>query len=130
MNEETPTRITHLWTVGVPVTDHERAREFYVDKLGFEQRTDFTFGEGERWIEVAPRGATTTIALVSTRDGVLAGVETGIRLATEDAEADHSALRARGVDVDEEIMRMGDYVPPMFYVRDPDGNRLVIVEAR
>jgi predicted enzyme related to lactoylglutathione lyase len=56
------------------------------------------------------------------------GVETGIRLISEDAEADHADLGARGVDVDPEVMRFGGGVPPMFYFRDPDGNRLVIVE--
>lgn len=130
MNEETGIRITRLWTVGVPVTDQERALAFYVGKLGFEKRMDAGFGQGQRWIEVAPPGGTTTIALVPTREGVPAGVETGIRLATEDAAADHAALHARGVDADAEIMRMGQDVPPMFYIRDPDGNRLVIVEAR
>jgi catechol 2,3-dioxygenase-like lactoylglutathione lyase family enzyme len=122
------TRITDIHTVGVPVTDQDRALEFYVDKLGFEKRMDAPFAEGQRWIEVAPPGAATTVALVNTREGVPTGVETGIRLVTEDAEADHAELLARGVDADREIMRMGDYVPPMFYVRDPDGNRLVIVE--
>jgi predicted enzyme related to lactoylglutathione lyase len=47
--------------------------------------------------------------------------------ATEDIDADHAALQARGVDVDAEVMRMGDPVPPMFFFRDQDGNRLLIV---
>ena len=46
---------------------------------------------------------------------------------TEDAEADHAELQAQGVDVDAELIRMGGGVPPMFYMRDPDGNKLVIV---
>ena len=87
-------------------------------------------GAGSRWVEVAPAGAVTTIALAPARDDVPMGVETGIRLYSDDAEADHADLLARGVDVDAEIMRFGAGVPPMFYVRDPDGNRLVIVEGR
>jgi len=55
------------------------------------------------------------------------GVDTGIRFATEDAEADHAGLRAQGADVDAEIMRW-EGVPPMFTVRDPDGNTLYVVE--
>src|SRR5919109_1667427 len=94
------TRITAVHTVGVPVTDQERALEFYVGKLGFEKRMDASFGPGQRWIEVAPPGAVTTIALVPTREGVPAGVETGIRFTSEDADADHADLHARGVDVD------------------------------
>ena len=114
------TRITGVGTIGVPVTDQDRALEFYVDKLGFEKRRDMPFGAG-RWIEVAPPGSPTTIALVPT------GVPGGIRLATGDADADHTDLRARGVDVDPEVMRLPD-APPMFGLRDPDGNSLILVE--
>jgi catechol 2,3-dioxygenase-like lactoylglutathione lyase family enzyme len=120
------THITGLATVAVPVTDQAQALDFYVGQLGFETRRDVPFGNG-RWIEVAPPGATTTVALVPTREGVPAGVETGIRLTTEDADADHADLLARGVDVDHKVLRMGPGIPPMFYFRDPDGNRLVIV---
>jgi catechol 2,3-dioxygenase-like lactoylglutathione lyase family enzyme len=130
MNAKTAIRITGMYTVGVPVTDQDRALEFYLDKLGFEKRGDAEFGDGLRWLEVAPPGATTTIALVASDSGIpeVTGSETGIRLLTEDAEADHAELRDRGVDVDPEIIRMGDPVPPMFLFRDPDGNRFVVVE--
>ena len=121
----TRTHITRVGTVGVPVTDQDRALEFYVGKLGFEKRIDSPYGEGERWLEVAPPGAATTIALVRTPDGVATGIDTQVRFTTEDAEAVHADLRARGVDADAEIMR---YPVPVFVVRDPDGNRLVIVE--
>ncbi len=127
MSQLSPIRITDLHTVGVPVTDQERALDFYVGKLGFEKRMDGSFGPGQRWIEVAPPGAVTTIALVPAREGVPAGVETGIRFNSEDADADHAEMMARGVDVDPDVLRFGGGVPPMFYFRDPDGNRLVIV---
>lgn len=120
------THITGVTTVAVPVTDQARALDFYRDRLGFETRRDIPFGPG-RWIEVAPPGAQTTVALVPAREGMPAGVETGIRLTTEDADAEHANLAAHGVDVDPEVLRMGPGVPPMFYFRDPDGNRLVIV---
>ena len=114
------TRVTGVGTVGVPVTDQDRALDFYVGRLGFEKRRDIPFG-AERWIEVAPPGSPTTIALVP------AGVPGGIRLATEDADGDHADLRAHGVDVDPEVLRMPD-APPMFGLRDPDGNSLILVE--
>jgi catechol 2,3-dioxygenase-like lactoylglutathione lyase family enzyme len=114
------TRITGVGTVGVPVTDQDRAVEFYVGKLGFEKRRDVPFGAG-RWIEVAPPGSATTIALVP------AGVPAGIRLMTEDADGDHAGLRARGVDTDPEVLRMPE-APAMFTLRDPDGNSLILVE--
>ncbi|SRR6266508_113258 len=122
---ETRTQITQVGTIVVPVTDQDRSLEFYWEKLGFETRMDAAYGEGERWVEVAPRGSPTTIALAQARDGFPAGVDTGLRLATEDAASDHAALQARGVDVDPEII---PYPVPMFTFRDPDGNRLYIVE--
>lgn len=121
------TRITDIHTVGVPVSDQPRSRDFYIEKLGFETRLDAPFGGG-RWLEVAPPGATTSIALVQAAHGAATGVDTGIRLSTADAESDHATLLAGGVDADPEIMRMGEFVPPMFTFRDPDGNRLVVVE--
>jgi catechol 2,3-dioxygenase-like lactoylglutathione lyase family enzyme len=120
LNVTSTTHITGVGTVGIPVADQDRALEFYVGELGFEVRRDVPFG-GARWIEVAPAGAATTIALVP------AGVPTGIRLTTHDADADHADLRARGVDADPEVMRMGDVAPPMFALRDPDGNSLILV---
>jgi catechol 2,3-dioxygenase-like lactoylglutathione lyase family enzyme len=126
-NSSDHTGITDIRTVGVPVSDQARSLEFYIEKLGFEKRLDTPFGDG-RWLEVAPRGATTSIALVSVTHGASIGVDTGIRLSTLDAESDHAALLAEGVDTDREVMRTGDAVPPMFTFRDPDGNRLVIVE--
>jgi lactoylglutathione lyase len=118
-------RITDVRTVGVPVADQDRALAFYVDSLGFEKRAEFPMGGGARWIEVAPPGATTTIALVSSPEGPT-GVDTGIRFSTTDAGADHDDLEARGVDVDEVLRWEG--VPPMFAFRDFDGNKLVMVE--
>jgi catechol 2,3-dioxygenase-like lactoylglutathione lyase family enzyme len=120
---QTPTHITGVHTIGVPVTDPDRAIEFYVGTLGFEVRMDAAYGEGERWVEVAPRGASTTLALVRAGTGTPAGIDTQIRLATSDAAADHAAMRANGVDT--EII---PYPIPMFVFRDPDGNRLIVVE--
>jgi catechol 2,3-dioxygenase-like lactoylglutathione lyase family enzyme len=122
-------RITDVRTVGVPVSDQEKALNFYVGTLGFEKRLDLPFGDG-RWIEVAPSGAATSIALALPGEGFAAGADTGIRLTTTDADADHAELLSLGVDVDPEVMRVNEYVPPMFAFRDPDGNRLVVVEVR
>jgi len=119
------THITQVGTVGIPVADQDRAIEFYTAKLGFETTIDAPYGEGERWVEVAPPGAATTIALVRARADYPAGIDTGLRFTTGDAAADHSALQAASVDVDAEVI---PYPVPMFVFRDPDGNRLIIVE--
>ena len=119
--------ITDVRTIGVPVADQDRALAFYLDKLGFEKRMDAPLEElGGRWIEVAPPEAATTIALVPSSEDVPAGVETGIRLTTADAAALHADLEDRGVEVGE-LLRWPD-VPPMFSVRDQDGNGLEMVE--
>jgi catechol 2,3-dioxygenase-like lactoylglutathione lyase family enzyme len=121
---ESTTRITRVGTVIIPVSDQDRALEFYVGTLGFETRLDGPFGDGQRWIEVAPPGAATTIALVP--QGSAAGIE--VSLATGDAESDHAVMTAKGVDAGTELIRMGEGVPPMFTFRDPDGNRFRMVE--
>jgi predicted enzyme related to lactoylglutathione lyase len=120
-------RITDVRTVAVPVRDQDHALDFYTRRLGFAVRTDASFGAG-RWLEVAPDGATTSLALVPPADGAATGVDTGIRLTTADAEADHAALRGAGVDVDPEVLRFPG-VPAMFSFRDADGNTLYVVEA-
>jgi catechol 2,3-dioxygenase-like lactoylglutathione lyase family enzyme len=122
----TGAQISAIRTIGISVSDQDRALDFYVGTLGFEKRLDATYGDGQRWVEVAPRGAATTIALVLPSVPERTAVETGIRFATDDADAAHEQLRARGVET-EELLRW-EGVPPMFSFRDPDGNRLVIVE--
>ena len=119
-------QITGVRTVGVPVTDQEQALNFYVGTLGLDKRIDVPLGGGGRWIEVAPGGTATTIALVAAHEGVPAGVETGVRLTAGSAEALHADLRGQGVDVGEILRWPG--VPPMFAFRDQDGNGLEIVE--
>lgn len=119
------THLTGVHTVAVPVADQDRALAFYTGTLGLEVRMDGELQEGFRWIEVAPPGAATSLALVQA-DGQPTGVDTGIRLLTSDAAADHEALAAAGADVDELLRWEG--VPPMFALRDVDGNALYVME--
>jgi catechol 2,3-dioxygenase-like lactoylglutathione lyase family enzyme len=121
--------ITEIGRVVVPAADQDAALEFYVGTLGFEVRADDTFADGKmRWIEVAPPGGSTAIAIAPPMEGGPASVDSGIVISTGDIEADHAALRAAGVDVDDEVARWGHPVPPMFRLRDPAGNSLTIVE--
>jgi len=122
----------NLFQVGrvcVTVADTDRAIDFYVDTLGFEKVVDVPMNESMRWVEVGIPGTTTTIALAPPPPGQEAGgSQTGICLDTSDVDADHAALKSAGVDVDDEVSRMGGPVPPMFWLRDPDGNALIVVE--
>jgi catechol 2,3-dioxygenase-like lactoylglutathione lyase family enzyme len=121
--------IHQVGRVCVTVADTDRAIEFYVDTLGFEKVVDTPMGPGQRWVEVAVAGAPTTIALAPPPEGAPAGgAQTGSILDTSDVDADHAALKAAGADVDEEVTRFGDPVPPMFWLRDPDGNSLIVVQ--
>ncbi len=94
--------LTAISTIAIPVTDQDRALDFYVGQLGFEKLMDAPVEQlGGRWIVVAPPGASTptqatttttcstTIALVPASDTTPAGVDTGIRFATADAAAAH-----------------------------------------
>ena len=116
------THFVDIRTVSVPVADQDRAVSFYVDTFGFEKRMDAELAPGFRWVEVAVPGATTSLALVAGQPGV----DTGIRLTTSDAQADHAALRGAGVEVDD--LLLWDGVPPMFSFRDLDGNTLYVVQ--
>ena len=123
------TRITEVGTVMVTVSDQDRAIEFYTQKLGFELRGDTPYGDGQRWVEVGPAGGATTVALVPPMEGgSQPGGPANLGFTSEDVDADHAHLKEQGVDVDDEVMRMGDPVPPMFFFRDQDENSLLIVQ--
>lgn len=125
----TKTRVNKISTVVIPVADVDGAVEFYTDKLGFNKRVDIPFGDNYRWVEVGPGDAITTIALAPPPPGGSTGNrETGIGLQTDDIDAYHADLKANGVDVDDEVSRMGDPVPPLFWLRDPEGNSLMVVQ--
>lgn len=131
------THITQVATVVVPVTDQEQALAFYVGVLGMRKVSDFTYESGERWVEVAPAGASTNLSLVVGRPERPAGVETGVALISADVLADLATLRTQGVDVDEAPLPEGEVVwwsgaplagvPTQFRLRDPDGNSLLVV---
>ena len=138
-----PTRITEVGAVFVPVADHDRALQFFVETLGFEKTADFVYGGGLRWVEVAPSGAKNTIALVPPGEGrATRADQTYCAFASSDIEADHRTFRAAGVEVDDVIARTGtprtgliaqtvsvpDPVPAQFFFRDLDGNRFLIVQ--
>jgi len=124
----TTTGIQAIGLVMVPTSDQDRSIEFY-ERIGFEKRTDTPFGGGYRWIEDYPPSGSTGLALAPPRQGEdVQPKELGVSLTTTDADATHRELGSLGVDVDEQVMRMGDPVPPMFWFRDPEGHSLMVVE--
>jgi catechol 2,3-dioxygenase-like lactoylglutathione lyase family enzyme len=120
--------ITKLGRVIIPVSDQDAAIAFYTEKLGFSVTADLPYGNGDRWIEVAPPDGGVAIALSTPMGGFQAGRETGIALETSDARAAHEELKERGIDVDADLMGGDGTVPLLFGFRDGDGNGLMIVE--
>ena len=126
-------QVNKVATVIIPTADQDKALDFYVGTLGFEKRVEIPFGPGStyRWIEVGLPDQDTTIALAPPpQDGntQIGNRETGISLQTDDIDGYYAQLRDAGVDVDEQVQRMGDPVPPMFWLRDPEGNSLMVVQ--
>jgi predicted enzyme related to lactoylglutathione lyase len=122
--------ISKIANVIIPVADQDRALAFYTEALGLEKRVDAPFGDGNRWIEVAPAGSDIPIAICPPGPNVTpGGKDTGISLATDDVDGLHARLKDRGADVDAEVSRFGEGVPPMFWFRDPEGNSLMVVQG-
>ncbi|MEY2517989.1 MAG: hypothetical protein QOJ89_5353 [bacterium] len=124
------THVSKIANVIIPVADQDRALQFYTETLGLEVRADIPMGDAGRWIEVAPAGADTPIALCPPGPGTTAGgKDTGITLQTADIDAYHAHLEQHDVDVDAEVSRFGDPVPPLFWFRDVEGNTLMVAEV-
>ncbi|GAA1683511.1 VOC family protein [Kribbella yunnanensis] len=117
------THFTSVHTVGIPVTDQDRALEFYTKTLGFTLVADTPLPQlGGRWIVVAaPSGA--SLALTPATE---TGLDTGIRLGTPDAAATHQHLTDNKVTVGDLLSWPG--IPPMFTFQDPDNNTLYTVQ--
>ncbi len=122
--------ITHIGRVMVPVSDQDAGIAFYTEKLGFTLAADVPFGEGDRWVEVAPPNGGANIALVPPRGDYQPGRNTGLAIESADVRADQAEMKARGVDVDDDLLGGDGTVPLMFFFRDHEGNHLLLVEAQ
>jgi catechol 2,3-dioxygenase-like lactoylglutathione lyase family enzyme len=124
LGEEETTMIECVRVVSVPVSDQDRARAFYTDTLGFELRTENVFGEGVRWIEVAPEGSAASLSLVTWFEAMLPGSLQGLVFVVDDVYATYEELLAKGVPFDFPPGEMPGGLQAVF--RDPDGNGFVI----
>jgi catechol 2,3-dioxygenase-like lactoylglutathione lyase family enzyme len=116
--------ITQVQLFSLPVTDQDRARDFYVGTLGFELVADTALGPDQRWVQVRVPGAQTSITLVTWFATMPPGTVQGTVLETDDLDRDVAALRGRGVRIDGGIQQApwGRFVT----FADPDGNGLVL----
>jgi catechol 2,3-dioxygenase-like lactoylglutathione lyase family enzyme len=125
----TTSRVDQLATVIIPVADQPAMVDFYVEKLGLQKRVEIPITDDYSWVEVGPDGAETSIAIVPPPPDhpETGNRRTGISLHTGDVDGYHARLQEAGVDVDAEVSRMGGPIPPMFWLRDPEGNTLMVV---
>jgi catechol 2,3-dioxygenase-like lactoylglutathione lyase family enzyme len=122
-------KITTVGRVMVPVANQDDAISFYTTTLDFSVVADVPFGDKDRWVEVAPPGGGTVLALVPPQGDYQPGRMTGVALESSDPAADHAELRSKGVDVDAELMGGDGEVPLLFFFRDNNKNQLMIVQA-
>jgi catechol 2,3-dioxygenase-like lactoylglutathione lyase family enzyme len=116
-------RIKRIAVVSIPVSDPQAAKEFYTGILSFTVVADAPFGEGQRWIQLAPASGETSITLVTWFPNMKPGGITGLVLETDDVEADHAALQSRGLDISPlENAPWGRFAT----FSDPDGNGWVL----
>ena len=116
--------ISQVQLFSLPVSDQDRARDFYVDTLGFELVADTSMGPDQRWVQVRPPGSQASITLVTWFPSMPAGSVKGTVLETDDLDADVTALKARGVRIEGGIQDApwGRFIT----FDDPDGNGLVL----
>ena len=118
--------VTSFEVVSVPVADQQRAKRFYLDVIGLDLVREEPMGPEMSWIQLAPKGCSTTIALVTWFDGMKPGGLQGVMLNVSDIDEDHAAMTARGLVLTEIKQEpWGRYA--MF--SDPDGNGWILRQA-
>jgi hypothetical protein len=113
-------------SVAVPVTDQDRTKSV-LEQLGFTVSMDAELRPGFRWVEMDLPGKQASVSLVRTGPELPTGIDTGIRLETDDARAAREAVAAAGLDVGD-LLDWPD-VPLMFSFVDLDGNRFYVSET-
>jgi catechol 2,3-dioxygenase-like lactoylglutathione lyase family enzyme len=109
-----------LELIGVPVSDVDRAKAFYVDQAGFVLDHDHTVSEDIRFVQLTPPGSACSIALGKGLTGMQPGTMDALQVVVADIHQARHELAARGVDVSEvDVQPWGSFV----FFSDPDGNR-------
>lgn len=109
-----------LELVAIPVSDVDRAKAFYTEKVGFNADHDHTISETLRFVQLTPPGSACSIALGTGISDAPPGSVQGMQLVVSDIEAARAELLGRGVEVSEvQVFGWGSFV----FFSDPDGNR-------
>jgi catechol 2,3-dioxygenase-like lactoylglutathione lyase family enzyme len=114
-----------LELVNVPVSDVDRAKAFYVDRVGFHEDNDATVNEELRFVQLTPPGSACSISIGTGLTNAEPGSARGLQLVVQDIRAAHAELVGRGVAVsDVDVQPWGSFV----YFSDPDGNAWAVQE--
>ncbi|HMZ15442.1 MAG TPA: VOC family protein [Mycobacterium sp.] len=114
---------TKIISVSIPVSDQERAKQYYCDVLGFDLLVDKELWQGARLIEVGLPGSDVVLLLLDEKGEIPVGVRMGV----VDSDAAHRVIKQHDSSVRDEVLRL-EFAPPMFEFTDPDGNVLVYIE--
>jgi catechol 2,3-dioxygenase-like lactoylglutathione lyase family enzyme len=105
--------------IQVPVSDIDRAKSFYVEKVGFNADHDYQVTDSLRFVQLTPPGSSCSIALTSGAHQMAPGSIEGLQMVVDNAEVSRKELADRGVEVsDVEVFPWGNFV----FFKDPDGN--------
>jgi catechol 2,3-dioxygenase-like lactoylglutathione lyase family enzyme len=108
-----------LELVQVPVSDIDRAKAFYAEKVGFTVDHDHQVTDELRFVQLTPPGSACSIALTSGAHQMKPGSIEGLQMVVDDAEVSRQELAQRGVEVsDVQAFPWGTFV----FFKDPDGN--------
>lgn len=108
-----------LELVAIPVTDVDRAKAFYTEKVGFNADHDHRVSDEMRFVQLTPPGSACSIALGEGISEAVPGSVQGVQIVVSDIEAAHAELVERGVEVsDVQDFPWGSFV----FFADPDGN--------
>ena len=111
--------------IAIPVTDVDRAKDFYVNKAGFNADHDHTVSDEIRFVQLTPPGSACSITLGKGVTSAAPGSVEGVQIVVSDIEAAHRELKGRGVEVsDVQEFAWGKFV----FFADPDGNKWAVQE--
>lgn len=114
-----------LELIPVPVSDTDRAKEFYTKKVGFVADVDHAVRDGLRFVQLTPPGSACSIVIGEGMSEMQPGTQKGLQIVVESAQEAHDTLKANGVEVsDIDRMPWGNFV----YFSDPDGNSWALQE--
>jgi predicted enzyme related to lactoylglutathione lyase len=106
--------------IAIPVSDVDRAKSFYVEKVGFNADHDHVVSDKVRFVQLTPQGSGCSIAIGKGVTDAQPGSVEGVQIVVKDIQAAHRELQDRGVDVsDVQEFPWGHFV----FFADPDGNR-------